>query len=191
MEQTSQFAVQAGIFSPPCSVSCNAVLRCCDQVFALVTEDLKRFVEDGAQLWIDWSFANTTAFVMVDLYRWNIHPICCTGCLCARCCVPGNVRGSAVDAASLRYGIAIPFPLRETSMRSSALLERSQQGKKRINAKSRAQFRIALGRVLSLREGEAPAEPNSSLCVCIVWLGGSLALPRWFRCVPLGGRSSC
>ena len=32
--------------------------------------------------------------------------------------------------------------------------------------------------IASLREGEAPAEPNSLLCVCIVRLGGSLALPR-------------
>jgi hypothetical protein len=160
MEQTSQFAVQAGIFSPPCSVSCNAVLRCCDHVFAFVPDDLERFVEDRSQHWKDWSVTNATSVVMVDLCRRNIQPICCTGCLCARCCVPCNVRGSAIDAASLRYGIAIPLPLRETSMRSSALLERSQQGKKRINAKSRAQFRIALGRVLSLREGEAPAEPS-------------------------------
>jgi hypothetical protein len=45
--------------------------------------------------------------------------------------------------------------------------------------------------IASLREGEAPAEPNSLLCVCILRLGGSLAPPRWFRCVPVGGRSSC
>jgi hypothetical protein len=34
------------------------------------------------------------------------------------------------------------------------------------------------GSVASQWEGEAPAEPYSSLCVCVLRLGGSLALPR-------------
>jgi hypothetical protein len=64
---------------PECSQATLAtsrlILRCCDHVFALVSEDLERFVADRSQLRKDWSATNATALVVLDLWRWNTHPI--------------------------------------------------------------------------------------------------------------------
>jgi hypothetical protein len=47
-QQSSQFAEQAGILSPPCRVGCGAVLWCVGHILALVAEYLERFVEEAS-----------------------------------------------------------------------------------------------------------------------------------------------
>ena len=56
-------------------IRCRSILRSCDHILALVTEDLERFVEDRSKLGEDRAATNATAFVMLDLRLWDAHPI--------------------------------------------------------------------------------------------------------------------
>jgi hypothetical protein len=103
-------------------VGSGSVLRCGDHVFALVSEHLERFVEDRSQLGKDWAATNTAAFVVLDLWLRDAHSIAAHDAF-------GHV--TAFHAAfgypqstrhHRKYWIAIPLPLREQSMRSSAPL---------------------------------------------------------------------
>ena len=44
------------------------ILLNCDHVFALLTEDFERLVEDRSQRGKDWAATNTAAFVVLDLW---------------------------------------------------------------------------------------------------------------------------
>ena len=48
-------------------VGCGSVLGSRDHIFALVSNDLKRFVEDRTQLGKDRAAANAKDFVVLDL----------------------------------------------------------------------------------------------------------------------------
>ena len=56
-------------------VGCRTVLWSSDHILALVTEDLERVVEDRSKLGEDWAATNAKAFVMLDLWLRDAHPI--------------------------------------------------------------------------------------------------------------------
>ena len=57
------------------SLCSRSVLRSRDHKLALVAKDLEGFVEDRSQLGEYRAATNATAFVMLDLWLWNAHPI--------------------------------------------------------------------------------------------------------------------
>jgi hypothetical protein len=56
-------------------IGCRSILRSGDHVFALITEDLERFVEDRSKLREDRAATNATAFVTLDLRLRDAYPI--------------------------------------------------------------------------------------------------------------------
>ena len=60
-------------------VGCRSILRCGDHAFALITEDLERFVQDrsriGRSSGKDRAVANDTTFMILDLWLWDAHSI--------------------------------------------------------------------------------------------------------------------
>jgi|LakMenEpi03Aug12_release.lakeMendotaPanAssembly.Ray.scaffolds.fasta_scaffold1654624_2 hypothetical protein len=53
----------------------RAVLGSGYHIFALVSKDLERFVEDRSQLGKDRTATNATAFVMLDLWHRDARPV--------------------------------------------------------------------------------------------------------------------
>ena len=64
-----------GTWNVPITVGCRTILGSRDHVFALVAEDLERFVEDRSKLRKVRAATNAKTFVMFDLRLWNDHPI--------------------------------------------------------------------------------------------------------------------
>ncbi|MFM9064846.1 MAG: hypothetical protein ACKOOI_17675, partial [Pirellula sp.] len=58
--------------SVPTTLGGSSILWSRDHVFALVAEDLERFVEDRSQLGKDRATTNATTFVVLD---WSLAPV--------------------------------------------------------------------------------------------------------------------
>ena len=56
-------------------IGCRSILRSRDHILALITENLKGFVENRSKLGEDRATTNSTTFVMLDLRLWNANPI--------------------------------------------------------------------------------------------------------------------
>ena len=54
---------------------CRTVLWSRNHILAFVAEDLEGFVEDRSQLGKDREAANVTAFVMLDFWLRDAHPV--------------------------------------------------------------------------------------------------------------------
>jgi len=74
-QQSRHLAAQVGVLPTHRRVGCGSVLGCGDHIVALVAKDLEGFVEDRTQLGKDWATTNPAAFVMLDLWLWNAHPV--------------------------------------------------------------------------------------------------------------------
>jgi hypothetical protein len=121
-KESRHLAAKVGVLPTHRRVGCEALLGSGGHIFAFVSQDLERFIEDRTLLRKDWAATNTTTFVVFDLWLRDTHPIAAQHSF-------GHV--TAFHAAfgypqstrhHRKYWIAIPFSLREQSMRSSAPL---------------------------------------------------------------------